>query len=69
MVRKHRIPSYEEHSSKIQGTNDCAERSVKLITDFNNTVTKTSQGTQHLLQIVEHHRKTFPSTTKLMTNQ
>jgi exopolyphosphatase/pppGpp-phosphohydrolase len=38
--------------------NDCAERGVKLIEDFNLTTTDETQK-QYLLQVVEAHRKTF----------
>jgi hypothetical protein len=44
--------------SKLVCVNDCAERGVKLIEDFNLTTTDETQK-QYLLQVVEAHRKTF----------
>ena len=37
--------------------NDSAERAVKLVTDFNNKVTKKEDQKQYLLQVVAQHRK------------
>jgi hypothetical protein len=44
--------------SKLVCVNDCAERGVKLIEDFNLTTTDETQK-QYLLQVVEDHRKKF----------
>ena len=35
--------------------NDCAERAVKLASDFNNTLTYNEEQRQLVLQIVEYH--------------
>jgi hypothetical protein len=37
--------------------NDCAERAVKLATDFNEVLTKNDNQRQLLYQVVEYHRK------------
>ena len=39
--------------------NDCAERSVKLATDFIKVFTKNDSQLQLLYQVVEYHRKHF----------
>ena len=43
------------HAVKV--VNDCAERAVKLATDFNEILTKSDEQRQLLYQVVEHHRK------------
>ena len=45
----------------LKVTNDCAERGVKLMSDFANTLTKDSTDKQNLLQVVERQRELFPS--------
>ena len=39
--------------------NDTAERGVKLIQDFNNSITKNEAQKQYLLQCVEEYRKIY----------
>ena len=41
--------------------NDCAERAVKLATDFNEVLTKDATQRNLLYQVVEHHRKLVPT--------
>ena len=41
--------------------NDCAERAVKLATDFNEVLTKDAKQRDLLYQVVEHHRKLLPT--------
>ena len=41
--------------------NDCAERAVKLATDFNEVLTKNDEQRQLLYQVVEYHRNLLPS--------
>lgn len=53
-------PEYVSAKQKIMGLkviNDCAERAVKLATDFNNTFTNDEMQRQLVFQIVEYHRK------------
>ena len=45
----------------IKFVNGCAERAVKLATDFNEVLTKDEKQRQLLHQIIEHHRKLLPS--------
>ena len=40
--------------------NDCAEREVKLITDFKDTVTN-PKDQEYLFQVIENHRQNFKS--------
>ena len=59
--------NYCEMKSWVQNlkvTNDCAERGVKLILDYAKSLTKDPVQREHLLQVVESHRKQFPDVTK-----
>ena len=58
-------PAYVDAKQKVVSMkviNDCAERAVKLATDFNNALTNDETQRQLLFQIVEyhHHRMTIP---------
>ena len=44
--------------------NDLAERAIKLITDYVNTITCDEIDKQYLLQCVEHHRSMLPNFNK-----
>ena len=50
------------HNLKV--TNDCAERGIKLISDFANSLTKNPEDRQNLLQVVERHRNFYPDVRK-----
>lgn len=39
--------------------NDCPERGVALIQNYNETITKDEEQKQFLLQVVEKHRRDF----------
>lgn len=45
----------------VEVVNDCAERAIKLVEDFNGTRTKTETDLQNLLLTVDYHRKIFPT--------
>ena len=45
-------------------TNDAAERGIKLISDYDNSLTKNSEERQQLLQVVEKHRRELPVVSK-----
>ena len=45
----------------LKVVNDCAERAVKLATDFNEILTKNDFQRQLLYQVVEYHRKRLPT--------
>ncbi|KAK3931739.1 Kynurenine 3-monooxygenase [Frankliniella fusca] len=53
-----------ETSKHILVVNDIAERGVKLVTSYINTLTKSEEGFQNLLQVVELHQKLCPKLTK-----
>lgn len=44
--------------------NDCAERGVKLIKDFNEFGTRSESQKQNMMSVVEYARKTVPKPTK-----
>ena len=45
----------------LKFVNGCAERAVKLATDFNEVLTKDDKQRQLLYQVIEHHRKLLPT--------
>jgi hypothetical protein len=52
--------SYVDGRSKVTALlliNDCAERAVKLASDFNMTLTKDESQQQLVFQVIEHHRQ------------
>ena len=58
---------YCKDKEAIEGlkvTNDVAERGVKLIQDFANSVTTSEVQLQEILQVVEQHRKNLPKIEK-----
>jgi hypothetical protein len=55
-------PSYNMASVLVKNlacVNDCAERGVALIQNFNSSITSDEEQKQYLLQVVEQHRKAF----------
>jgi hypothetical protein len=44
--------------------NDCGERGIKLIQDYNNILTKDETEKQYILQIVAGEPKKYPTATK-----
>lgn len=55
---------YRDIVKSIKVVNDCAERGVALITQFNDKLTKNEEQKQYLLQVVETHRKQFKTSKK-----
>jgi len=51
-------------ASTIPVVNDPAERAIALKQQYNMSLTKNKEQGQFLLQIVYHHRKTYPSCSK-----
>lgn len=45
--------------------NDCAERAVKLATDFKLAQTPVEEQGQLIFQVAEHHRKQIPALHKM----
>ena len=61
------IESYVEAKrviDKLKVTNDVAERHVKMVSDFSCKITSDKEQRQCLLQMVEKHRKAYPSFKK-----
>lgn len=48
----------------VQVVNDSAERAVKLITDYNRSLTHDEDDRQYLLQVVEFYRQKYPDYKK-----
>ena len=60
-------PSFCEMKSWIKNlnvTNDCAERGIKLISEYADSLTRDSVVRQNLIQVVERHRKMYPNVNK-----
>ena len=45
-------------------TNDCAERGIKLISEYADSLTRDSVVRQNIIQVVERHRKMYPNVNK-----
>lgn len=61
------IPEYQsakEMLSKLQVINDFAERDVKLMKDFNKSITKDEEMKQFLLQAVSKYHQKYPGYSK-----
>ena len=50
-------------------TNDCAERAVKLATDYSKSLTKDSQERSRIYQVVEAERRAKPDAKKATLNK
>ena len=48
----------------VKVVNDAAERSVALMSTFNQSITKTESEMQKLIQVVEDNRKRIPDSRK-----
>jgi len=48
----------------MTAVNDNAERRISLITSFNNHLSNSEEEKQLILQLVEAHRQSFPSSNK-----
>ena len=60
-------PDYIEFRNKV--TNDCAERGVKLATDYSKSLTKDSLERSKIYQVVEAERRAKPDTKKSTMNK
>lgn len=56
-------------AESLKVVNDTAERGVKLIQDFNSSLTKNEEQKQYLLQVVKAHRLRFRNTKKPAFNK
>lgn len=59
----------KEMLSNLQVVNDFSERGVKLMKDFNKSITKDEETKQFLLQVVSDYRQKYPSHSKKMLDQ
>lgn len=50
--------------ASIKVINDAAERSIALMSSFNQSITKTESQMQKLIQVVEDNRKRIPDSRK-----
>ena len=65
------LQSYDDALKVVENlrvTNDNAERGVALIQEYNQLHTKDEHMKQYLLQVVQEHRKKFPSCSKSVLN-
>jgi len=46
--------------------NDRAERAVKLVSDYNSSITTNEEQKQYLLQIILNHRAKYPQARKAL---
>lgn len=61
------LDAYKKTKSIVdsfQVVNDCAERTLKLMTDFNDTLTTKESGKQRVIQVVADNRERLPNTKK-----
>ena len=64
-------PDYIEFRNfvrQVKVTNDCAERGVKLATDYSRSLTKDSQERSKIYQVVEAERRAKPDAKKATLN-
>ena len=54
---------------QMKVTNDCAERGVKLATDYSKSLTKDSQERSKIYQVVEAERRVKPDAKKSSLNK
>ena len=59
----------KEYVCTVKVTNDCAERGVKLISDYISILTTDEEMRDKLLQGVEHCRRMFPNFNKSTLNK
>lgn len=67
----HLHPDYcraEDFVQNLEVVNDCAERGIKMISDFKDIV-KSEDQLKLALQVIEDHRNKFPTVTKQCLNQ
>ena len=62
-------PDYMEFRNFVRAVNDCAERGVKLATDYSKSLTKDSQERSKIFQVVEAERRDKPDAKKCTLNK
>ena len=61
------IPSFQQAAAVVKSVkvvNDAAERSVALMTPFNQSITRRESEMQKLIQVVEDNHQHIPDTSK-----
>ena len=58
-----------EFRNFMRAVNDCAERGVKLATDYSKSLTKDSQERSKIYQVVEAERRAKPDAKKDTLNK
>ena len=61
------IPSFQQAAAVVKSikvVNDVAERSVALMSSFNQSITRRESGMQKLIQVVEDNRRRIPDASK-----
>jgi len=56
----------KQHIDSLAVVNDRAERAVKLMQDYNSSITTNEEQKQYLLQIVSEHRAKYPQARKAL---
>ena len=56
--------SVQKYVNSLAVVNDRAERAVKLMQDFNSSITTNEEQKQYLLQVVSCHRAKYPEARK-----
>jgi hypothetical protein len=59
----------QQLAREMKVVNDCAERGIALIKEYNSTITKDEKQKQYLLRLVELHRKNFLTASKATVMQ
>ena len=54
----------QEKAHQMKVVNNCAERGIALVEEYNSSLTKEEEQKQFLLRLVDLHRKQFPVATK-----
>ncbi|KAK3923590.1 DNA-directed RNA polymerase subunit beta' [Frankliniella fusca] len=60
---RHRLPA-KASVLKLRVTNDCAERGVALVEEYNKILTADEEQKQFLILGVKEHRKRYPNVNK-----
>ena len=62
-------PDYMEFRNFMRTVNDCAERGVKLATEYSKSLTRDSQERSKIYQVVEAERRTKQDAKKSSLNK
>ena len=56
--------SNKEFVKHLKVTNECAERGIKLVSDYAQSLTKSDEEREDMLQVVQAHRQFHPGQSK-----